>query len=259
MLSLTAHASAATGSYSIYQPHTYPPIHGEGRSTLGHSISRNILERLVRVAGPLAPHLQHAFADDVALDLVRTSGDRAGRHRHQDLRQQPTHWAVVGGQLPIRSQQRGMHASCRPSDDAGRQLAEGALGALRPPLLLRRSGAARGPFRGLRHRQHLGDLLPQNRIVDLPGRLRPLQDEIDAARTLRIPLVGLHRRADFLPLLLIDAARLVGGDCPAASASAPRRSCISVVVVTAQPLPTSETRNSGSTLASVKNTWLNEA
>src|SRR6266446_9716509 len=43
------------------------------------------------------------------------------------------------------------------------------------------------------------------------------------------------------------------------SASAPRRSCISVVVVTAQPLPTSETRNSGSTLASVKNTWLNEA
>src|SRR5436190_10030365 len=43
------------------------------------------------------------------------------------------------------------------------------------------------------------------------------------------------------------------------SASAPRRSCISVVVVTAQPLPTSETRNSGSTLASVKDTWLNEA
>src|SRR5438552_7846799 len=43
------------------------------------------------------------------------------------------------------------------------------------------------------------------------------------------------------------------------SASAPRRSCIRVVVVTAQPLPTSETRNCGSTLASVKNTWLNEA
>src|SRR6266446_2804614 len=49
--------------------------------TLGHGISRNILERLVRVAGPLARHLQHAFADDVALDLVRTAGDRAGRHR----------------------------------------------------------------------------------------------------------------------------------------------------------------------------------
>src|SRR6516162_4139154 len=53
---------------------------------LGDSISRNILERLVRVAGPLARHLQHAFADDVALDLVGTAGDRAGRHRHQDLR-----------------------------------------------------------------------------------------------------------------------------------------------------------------------------
>src|SRR6516162_8589245 len=105
MLSLTAHASAATGSYSIYQPHTYPPIHGEGRPTLGHSISWNILERLVGVAGPLARHLQYAFADDVTLDLVRTAGDRAGRHRHQDLRQQPTHRAVVAGQQRVRSKQ----------------------------------------------------------------------------------------------------------------------------------------------------------
>src|ERR1700739_4145954 len=32
----------------------------------------------------------------------------------------------------------------------------------------------------------------------------------------------------------------------------------SAAQATAQPLPTSETRNSGSTLASVKNTWLNE-
>src|SRR5438874_1847881 len=37
------------------------------------------------------------------------------------------------------------------------------------------------------------------------------------------------------------------------SASAPRRSCISVVVVTAQPLPTSETRNSGSTAVAIDN------
>src|SRR5262249_16438634 len=52
------------------------PVRISNRSrhpTLGHSISRNILERLVRVAGPLARHLQHAFADDVALDLVRTA------------------------------------------------------------------------------------------------------------------------------------------------------------------------------------------
>src|SRR6516164_3666417 len=98
-----------------------------------------------------------------------------------------------------------MHASRRAGDDAGRQLAEGALWALRPPLLLRRAGAASGPFRSLRHRQHLGDLLPEYRIVDLAGRPRPLQDQIDAAGTLRIPLVGLHRRADFLALLVIDA------------------------------------------------------
>ena len=32
------------------------------------------------------------------------------------------------------------------------------------------------------------------------GCPRPLQNQIDAARTLRIPLVGLHRRADFLAL-----------------------------------------------------------
>src|SRR6516162_3363683 len=98
-------------------------------ATLDHSISRNILERLVGVAGSLARHLQHAFADDVALDLVGTAGDRARRHRHQDLRQQPGHRAVVAGQQRIRPQQRCMHASRRPGDDAGRQLAEGALGA----------------------------------------------------------------------------------------------------------------------------------
>src|SRR5579883_1582495 len=41
--------------------------------------------------------------------------------------------------------------------------------------------------------------------------------------------------------------------------SAPRRSCINVVVATAQPLPTSPTKFSGGTSASVKNTWLNDA
>src|SRR6516164_4359842 len=100
-----------------------------------------------------------------------------------------------------------MHASCRSGDDAGRELAKGALGTLRPPLLLRRAGAASSPFRSLGHRQHLGDLLPQYRIVDLAGRPRPLQDQINAAHTLWIPLVGLHRRADFLALLVIDTAR----------------------------------------------------
>src|SRR5437763_15824290 len=45
---------------------------------LSHSISRNILERLVGVAGPLARHLQHAFADVVALDLIPTPGDPTG-------------------------------------------------------------------------------------------------------------------------------------------------------------------------------------
>jgi hypothetical protein len=73
-------------------------------------------------------------------------------------------------------------------------------GQHRPNPPLRRAGAASSPFRGLRHRQHLGNLLPQHRIVDLPGCPRPLQNQIDAARTLRIPLVGLHRRADFLAL-----------------------------------------------------------
>ena len=52
-----------------------PDFRPEPAAALGHSISRNILERLFRVAGPLARHLQHAFADDVALDLVGTAGD----------------------------------------------------------------------------------------------------------------------------------------------------------------------------------------
>lgn len=43
------------------------------------------------------------------------------------------------------------------------------------------------------------------------------------------------------------------------SESAARRSCISVVVATAQPWPSSATWFSGGTSASVKNTWLNEA
>ena len=44
-------------------------------SALCYDVPRHIFERFVRVAGPLARHLQHAFADDVALDLVGAAGD----------------------------------------------------------------------------------------------------------------------------------------------------------------------------------------
>jgi len=54
---------------------------------LSHGISRDILERLVRVAGPFPRHLQHPFADDVPLDLIGAAGDRGRGHRYQDLRQ----------------------------------------------------------------------------------------------------------------------------------------------------------------------------
>jgi len=56
----------------------------------------------------------------------------------------------------------------------------------------------------------------QHRIIDLPGRPSPFHDQIDAARTLWIPFIGLHRGADFLPLLVIGAAGFVGCDRPAA-------------------------------------------
>ena len=143
---------------------------------------------------------------------------------------------------------------------AGRQLAERTLGALRPPLFLRRPGAASGPFRRLRHDQQLGDLLPQHRIVDLPGRSRPLQERGRRGRhaadtTCRAPSSCGFRPAP--PRRCGPACRRRSPSC--AAPSAPRRSCISVVVVTAQPSPTSADQESGSTLASVKNTWLNEA
>jgi hypothetical protein len=70
----------------------------------------------------------------VSIDDLNSLDDRTGR-------------GVVAGQQRIRPQQRCMHASRRAGDDAGRQLAEGAPGALRPPLLLRRAGTASGPFR----------------------------------------------------------------------------------------------------------------
>src|SRR5215472_16813753 len=97
--------------------------------TLAHSISRKILERLVRVAAALAWHLQHPFADDVALDLVGAAGDRAGWHRHQGLCQHP----LIGLSSPASSASGPssdvcMRAAAR-GEDAGRQLAEGVLGA----------------------------------------------------------------------------------------------------------------------------------
>ena len=62
---------------------------------------------------------------------------------------------------------------------------------------------------------------------------------------------AVHRRvasSPFLPLMtstMSSGPGLSDGIAQLRSASAPRRSCISVVVVTAQPLPTPETRNSG--------------
>jgi hypothetical protein len=44
-------------------------------SVLGYDVSRHVLERFIRVAGPLTRHLEDALADDVALDLVRAAGD----------------------------------------------------------------------------------------------------------------------------------------------------------------------------------------
>ena len=42
------------------------------RPTLADSISRNIIERLVHVAGPLAHHLQHAFTDPAVVIPLST-------------------------------------------------------------------------------------------------------------------------------------------------------------------------------------------
>src|SRR5262249_52672562 len=52
----------ATAAPARVQPGAERPRLPAKSGSLGHSISRNILERLLRVAGPLARHLQDAFA-----------------------------------------------------------------------------------------------------------------------------------------------------------------------------------------------------
>ena len=56
------------------------------------------------------------------------------------------------------------------------------------------AGAARSPLDRLGHDHQLGDLLTGVRICICTGFLGPVEDEIDATGTLRIPRVGLIGR-----------------------------------------------------------------
>jgi hypothetical protein len=102
--------------------------------------------------------------------------------------------------------------------------------------------------------QQLRDFLAHDRIVEAPGLLGARNDQIDPARALRIPLVGLQRHGDLGTLLVVDAAGRSDATAQVRRPSAPRRSCISVVVVTAQPSPSLAHEMVGLTIASVMNT-----
>ena len=78
---------------------TAPTSIGAANHTLSHDIPWNILEWLVRIAGPFPRHLQHPLADDVPLDLIGTASNRGSWHRDQDLRQQ----SFIGVSSPVSS------------------------------------------------------------------------------------------------------------------------------------------------------------
>ncbi len=219
----------------------------------------SVAERHVAIDLRLLRQAEHLLADDVALDLVGAAGDGDGAApTRSPPRPRRRAASVLVVEHPrgfadqrVRDRRRRVRHRSRPACRAsppGRAASEGPL----------RPGPLGGPLVGPHQREHLGDLLAHDRVVDTS----PIPGRIDRGRS-AVPLVAdTTSRCAKYASASARASRTARPSTPGSRGRcivANRRSWASVVERPRHPSPGSPTIRSTGMRASVRNTSLNDA
>ena len=140
----------------------------------------------------LAWQSEGLLSQNVALDLVGTPGDRLGGNRDQDFSNDASHRAVRTAQESFGASDHRVHFGCLTGNETGSELADGALRTGRAAERASCLSTLCGPSAGPVHADKSSDLLANDWVGVRTSRARPINDQVNSASTLGIPLVGLE-------------------------------------------------------------------